>query len=162
MLGCQPGQVDFSLLVRYGSSPVGVTPKYCNVFPVSNLLHVNQIACLKLLFHRERRGENLVNSCISKIHRYLKYSVKFIVIYNTKKVSYLLFQFHYKDKIPELSRGKVVYQVTCPGCNKTLLPSKTSFRTRNFATSLFTLLSILHHGYILLHSVHVKSFLSCR
>ena len=29
-----------------------------------------------------------------------------------------------KDKIPELSRNKVVYQVTCPGCNRSYI-SKT-------------------------------------
>ena len=33
-------------------------------------------------------GEKLLKSCISKIQRYFKDLVKFIVIYNTKKISY--------------------------------------------------------------------------
>ena len=33
-------------------------------------------------------GENLLNSCLKKIRRCLKQPVKFIVLYNTKKVSF--------------------------------------------------------------------------
>ena len=58
-----------------------------------------------------RRGEHLVKACIKKIRRYLKEPVNFIVIYNTKKISYFLLN---KDKIPDLS--KVVHQVLGIGC----------------------------------------------
>ena len=64
-----------------------------------------------------KRGESLAKSCVSKLHRYLKNPIRFITIYNTKNVSYFTST---KDKILELSRSNV-YQVTCPGCQKSCL-----------------------------------------
>ena len=52
--------------------------------------------------------ENLLNSCLKKI-RCLKQPVKFIVVYNTRKVSFYL------------SQNNVVYQITCPGCAKSYI-----------------------------------------
>ena len=65
-----------------------------------------------------KRGENLVNSCLKKIRRCLTHPVKFIVIYDTKKISYFISN---KDKIPDFSRSNLVYQITCPGCNKSYI-----------------------------------------
>ena len=64
------------------------------------------------------QGEYLLNSCLKKIHRCLKQPVKFIVIYNTKKASYFISN---KDKIPDLSRNNIIYQITCPGCTKSYI-----------------------------------------
>ena len=66
--------------------------------------------------HFGHRRENLINSCLRKIRRYPKRRVKCIVTYNTKKISYFVCN---KDKIPELSKSNVVYQISCPGCNET-------------------------------------------
>ena len=60
-----------------------------------------------------KQGENLVRNCVRKIRRYLKDPVDFVVIYNTKKISYFLPN---KDKIPNLSKSDVVYEISCPGC----------------------------------------------
>ena len=64
-----------------------------------------------------------------KIQRNLTRPVKFIVTYQTKKVSYFLSK---KDKIPDLSRSNLVYQFACPGCSKAYI-GKTE---RNLATRL--------------------------
>ena len=48
-----------------------------------------------------------------KLQRNNNVSVNFILIYNTKKLSYFLSN---KDKIPKLSKSKVVYEVACSGC----------------------------------------------
>ena len=45
-------------------------------------------------------------------------SVNFIVIYDNKTFSYFLSN---KDKIPNLSKSNVVYEVTCPGCSATYI-----------------------------------------
>ena len=58
------------------------------------------------------RGENLINSCIKKIRRCLMQPVKFIIIYDTKKISYFTSN---KDKVPAFSRNKVIYQITILG-----------------------------------------------
>ena len=60
-------------------------------------------------------GESLVKTCIKKIRRNLNKPVKFIVVYQTKKVSYFLSN---KDKIPDVSRNSIIYEITCPGCNR--------------------------------------------
>ena len=44
--------------------------------------------------------------------------VKLIVIYDTKKISYFISN---KDKIPNFSHSNLVYQITCPGCNKSYM-----------------------------------------
>ena len=51
------------------------------------------------------KGEQLVKSCIRKMRRFLKTNVKFIVLYDTKKISYFCTN---KDKVPELQRHNVV------------------------------------------------------
>ena len=51
-------------------------------------------------------GENLVRTLLKKIQRCLKQPINFMVIYNTKKISYFVSN---KDSIPNLSRSNVVY-----------------------------------------------------
>jgi hypothetical protein len=65
-----------------------------------------------------KQGETLVKNCIKKIQRCLTVPVNFIVIYDNKKFSYFLSN---KDKIPNLSKSSVVYEVTCPGCSATYI-----------------------------------------
>ena len=67
------------------------------------------------LLYVGKTGELAVKSCIKKIRRQLKISVNFIVIYKTTKISYFIFN---KDRIPDLSRTNLVYEISCPGCNQ--------------------------------------------
>ena len=64
------------------------------------------------------RGENLINSCLRKIRGYLERRAKFIVIHNTKKMSYFTSN---KNKISELSKSNIVYQIFFPSCSKTYI-----------------------------------------
>ena len=66
------------------------------------------------------RGENMIKSCscTSKIQRFLKKPVKFIVIYDTKRISFFVFN---KDQVSPLSRSNLVYEVSCPGCGKSCI-----------------------------------------
>ena len=57
-----------------------------------------------------KQGEYLIKKLIRKLQRNCK-PVKFIVIYQTKKVSYFLSK---KDKIPDLERNDPVYEFSCP------------------------------------------------
>ena len=65
-----------------------------------------------------KKGAFLIKTCISKIQRSLKSPVKFVVLYNTKKISFFTSN---KDKVPLNSKSNIVYQVTCPGCNKSYI-----------------------------------------
>ena len=76
-----------------------------------------------------KQGEYLVKKLIRKLQRNLNKPVKFIVIYQTKKVSYFLSR---KDKIPDLERNDLVYEFSCPGCSATYI-GKT---VRNLRTRL--------------------------
>ena len=64
------------------------------------------------------RGDFLLKSCLNKVQRFLSKPVKFITIYDTKKLSYFVSN---KDKLPPLCRSNVVYEVACPGCGKTYI-----------------------------------------
>ena len=59
------------------------------------------------------KGEQLVKHYLKKIRRCLKINVKFIVIYDTKKIS---FYCNVKDKVPHEQRDNIVYRIRCPGC----------------------------------------------
>ena len=61
-----------------------------------------------------KQGKYLVKNLLKKIQQNLTQPVKFVAIYDTKKVSYFLPK---KDKIPNSSRSNIVYEFTCPGCN---------------------------------------------
>ena len=63
-------------------------------------------------------------------------AVKFITIYDTKKLSYFVAN---KDKLPPLSRSNIVYEVACPGCGKTYIGMTQkclSVRLKEHATRL--------------------------
>jgi hypothetical protein len=82
------------------------------------------------------RGEFLLKSCLNKIQRFLSKPVKFITIYDTKKLSYFVSN---KDKLPPLSRSNLIYEVACPGCGKTYIGMKQrclSVRLKEHATRL--------------------------
>ena len=49
-------------------------------------------------------GENLVRTLLKKIQRCLKQPINFIVIYNTKKISYFVSD---KSSVPNLSRSNL-------------------------------------------------------
>ena len=55
---------------------------------------------------------------MNKVQRFLSKPVKFITIYDTKKLSYFVSN---KDKLPFLFRSNVVYEVACSGCGKTYI-----------------------------------------
>jgi hypothetical protein len=65
-----------------------------------------------------KQGETLIKNCIKKIQRCLSVPVSFIVIYDNKKFSYFLSN---KDKIQNLLKSYVVYEVMCPGCSVTYI-----------------------------------------
>ena len=71
----------------------------------------------------------MVKKLLKKIQRNLIQPVKFVVIYDTKKISYFLPK---KDKILNPLRSNIVYEFTCPGCNSSYV-GKTE---RNLATRL--------------------------
>ena len=66
------------------------------------------------LLYLGNHGENVVRTLLKKIKSCLKQPINFIVIYNTKKISYFVSN---KDSVPNLSRSNIVYQFTCPGSN---------------------------------------------
>ena len=74
-----------------------------------------------------KQGEFLVRNLLKNIQRSLTQPVKFVVTYDTQKVSYFLPK---QDKIPYPSRSNIVYEFTCPGCNSSYI-GKTE---RNLAT----------------------------
>ena len=61
------------------------------------------------------QGTNIINNCTKKRRKLLKQPIQFIIIFDTRKISYFTSN---KDKVPPLSRFNVIYHVTCPGCNK--------------------------------------------
>jgi hypothetical protein len=82
------------------------------------------------------RDDFLLKSCLNKIQRFLSKPVKFITIYDTKKLSYFVSN---KDKLPPLSRSNLIYEVACPGCGKTYIGMTQrclSVRLKEHATRL--------------------------
>ena len=82
------------------------------------------------------RGENIIKSCTSKIQRFLTKPVKFIIIYDTKRISFFVSN---KDKLPPLSRSNIVYEVSCPGCGKSyisMIKRCLSVRLKEHATQV--------------------------
>ena len=69
-----------------------------------------------------KQGEYLVKKLIRKPK-----PVKFIVIYQTKKVSYFLSK---KNKIPDLERNDLVYEFSCPGCSATYMAKQSGICER--------------------------------
>ena len=59
------------------------------------------------------KGEQSVKHCLKKIKRCLRINVKFVVIYDTSKIS---FYRNVKDQFPHEHRNNIIYRITCPGC----------------------------------------------
>ena len=59
------------------------------------------------------KGEQLVKHCLKKTRRCLKINVTFVVIHDTKKIS---FYCNVKDKVPYEQRNNIIYRIRCPGC----------------------------------------------
>ena len=77
-----------------------------------------------------KQGEYLVKKLIRKLQRNLTKPIKFIVIYQTKKVSYFLFK---KNKIPDFERNDLVYEFSRSGCSATCI-GKTVRNLRTWLT----------------------------
>ena len=92
-----------------------------------------------------KRGETLVKKCIKKIRRNLTQSVNFMVIYENKKIAYFLPN---KDKIPKLSKSKIIYQITCPGCSNSYIgKTERCLKSRLLEHSDRTKSAVGHHFY---------------
>ena len=74
------------------------------------------------------KGEQLVKSLIQKMRKYLKKTVKFEVLFDSKKISFYCSN---KDMIPKQQRNDVVYELTCPGCGEKYIgKTETNVATR--------------------------------
>ena len=58
------------------------------------------------------KGEHLLKQCIRKLKRNCNTDIKFVILYNTEKISYYC---TIKDKTPLAQKSSVIYQITCPG-----------------------------------------------
>ena len=76
-----------------------------------------------------RKGEFLEKKLVKKFQRNSTEPVKFVVLNQTKKISYYLPK---KDKVPDLQQSNLIYKFTCPGCNESYI-GKTE---RNLNTRL--------------------------
>ena len=76
-----------------------------------------------------RKGKFFVKKLVKKLQQNLTEPVKFVVLYQTQKISYFLPK---KDKVPDLQRTNLIYEFTCPGCNESYI-GKTE---RNLNTRL--------------------------
>ena len=61
------------------------------------------------------KGEHLLKQCIRNVKRIYTTDIKFVILYNTKKISYYC---TVKDKISIVQRSSVIYHITFPGCLK--------------------------------------------
>ena len=61
------------------------------------------------------KGEQLIKSCVRRMKRFVKRNVKFVIMYDTKKLSFFC---NTKDRVPGLQRHNLVYKITCPGCGR--------------------------------------------
>ena len=93
------------------------------------------------------KGEQLVKHCLKKIRRSLKINVKFVVIYDTKKIS---FYCNVKDKVPHEQRNNIVYRIKCPGCGgKYIGKSERCLICRNVKCLKRHVICVLFHHYIM-------------
>ena len=100
-----------------------------------------------------KQGEYLVKKLIRKLQRNLTKPVKFIVIYQTKKVSYFLSK---KDKIPDLERNDLVYEFSCPGCSATYIgKTMQNLRTRLTEHAKLNTSAVSEHLTTCEHARHI-------
>ena len=78
-----------------------------------NIANKNNIPTIWIrLTYIGNKGEHLLKQRFRKVKRNCTSDIKFLILYNTKKVSYY---YAVKDKIPIAQRSSVVYQITCRG-----------------------------------------------
>jgi hypothetical protein len=81
-----------------------------------------------------KTGEGLVNKFVKKLNRLLGKKVKFIIRYDTTKISHFCSN---KDPVPTLQKSSVIYKLSCPGCSQQYI-GKTdrslAFRLHEHAT----------------------------
>ena len=58
-------------------------------------------------------GEKFAKQCIAKVRRYCKKDLKFILMYDTKKISFFCGN---KDPVPKNLQSHVIYQFECLEC----------------------------------------------
>ena len=61
-----------------------------------------------------KAGEEMLSRCLKKVRRNLNKPVKFITLWQYKKISYFIST---KDKTPKEYVSSIVYHFKCPGCN---------------------------------------------
>ena len=97
----------------------------------SNPVNSNNDEVIKIYFrvpYAGIKGEQIVKSLIRKMKRFLKKTVTFVVLFDSKKTSFFCSN---KDRIPELQRSNVVYELKCPGCGEKYIgKTETNIATR--------------------------------
>ena len=58
-------------------------------------------------------NKDKLKQCIRKVKRNYITDLKFVILYNIKKIVYYC---TVKEKIPIAQRSSFIYQITCPGC----------------------------------------------
>ena len=84
----------------------------------------------------ENRGDFLLKSCLKNIQRFLSKPVKFVTVYDSKRLSVFVSN---KDKLPPLFRSNIACEVACPGCGKTYIGMtrrRLSVRLKGHSTRL--------------------------
>lgn len=61
------------------------------------------------------KGEQLLKACFKKMKRFLKPTVCFVTLYQTKKVAMFC---PTKDRILTKQKANVIYELKCPGCGE--------------------------------------------
>ena len=83
----------------------------CDVINEINNNKENETEIFFCLPYAGSKGEQLVKHCLKRVRRCLKINVKFVVIYDTKKIS-----FYCNVKDDHEQRNNIVYRIRCPGC----------------------------------------------
>ena len=73
----------------------------------------NKTEIIFRLAYAGSKGEQLVKHCLKKTRHCLKINVRFVVIYDTKNIS---FYCSVKDKVPHEQGNNIIYRIMCPGC----------------------------------------------
>ena len=63
-------------------------------------------------------GEHLLKSCVKKLKRFTKKNIRFVTLFQTKKLSMFC---PTKDKILNLQKSNVIYKLVCPGCGESYI-----------------------------------------
>ena len=67
------------------------------------------------------KGKHLLKQCIRKVKHNCTTDIKFVILYNTRKIWYYC---TVKDKIPIEQRSSAIYQISCAVCLKRYVRKK--------------------------------------